>query len=76
MKCYIRRCGLDQENKRIWKDSYINPIEFYDKSKREWDYYFHWVCDKQEAKQFNTIEEAKWFIKTYNLKNCDVYKKY
>ena len=33
-----------------------------------------WVSDIIEAKQFESVKEARWFIKTYKVKNCEVYK--
>ena len=59
--CYIRR--------------YVNQIEDY--------CYFakhfgtndnHWVLTKSEAKQFWNVRDAKWTIKNYKLKNCEVEK--
>ena len=62
MKCYIRRYDtkLDQ-----WKDTYLAP---------RYNYTTHWVCDRREATLFNSVKEARDFIKKHNLKNCDVYK--
>lgn len=72
MKCYIRRCKYDNENKLIWLDTYLKP--YYDERKQEYTHITHWVCDRKEATIFNTVKEAKWIIKTYKLKNCEVYK--
>ena len=59
MKCYIRRIQLDRET---WFDKNIS------------EYRNHWVMFRQEAKQFGSVKEARWFIKLYNLKNCEVVK--
>lgn len=72
MKCYIRRCKYDNENKLIWLDTYLKP--YYDERKQEYTYITHWVCDIREAKCFESVAEARWIIKTYNLKNCEVYR--
>lgn len=73
MKCYIRRCKYNKEGEREWLDTYLKP--YYDERKQEYTYITHWVCDKREATIFKTMKEATWFIKTYGVKKCDVYKK-
>ena len=72
MKCYIRRCKYNKEGEREWLDTYLKP--YFDERKQEFTYITHWVCDKREATIFKTMKEATWFIKTYDVKNCDVYK--
>ena len=72
MKCYIRRYKYDNKNKLIWLDTYLKP--YYDERKQEYTYITHWVCDIREARCFESIKEARWIIKTYKLKNCEVYK--
>lgn len=67
MKCYIRRQQIINGEK-VWGDTFfarhlgisMNPN--------------HWVSLRQEAKQFDSVKEARWFIKMYNLKNCEVEK--
>lgn len=63
MKCYIRRYD---EKEQIWKDSWFN--------KHLWGEQNHWTIFKSEAKEFESVKEARWFIKMYNLKNCEVEK--
>lgn len=72
MKCYIRRCKYNDKNELIWLDTYLKP--YYDERKQEYTYITHWVSDIIEAKQFESVKEARWFIKTYKVKNCEVYK--
>lgn len=72
MKCYIRRCKYNKEGEREWLDTYLKP--YFDERKQEFTYITHWVCDKREAQQFGSVAEARWIIKIYNLKNCEVYK--
>ena len=63
MKCYIRRYNF-KEN--LWENSYF--------AKHLWGTKNHWVVDRQEAYEFESVKEARWFIKIYNLKNCEVEK--
>lgn len=63
MKCYIRR--YDKE-KQIFKDGYF--------SRHIGENDNHWVVLKQEAKRFDSVKEAREFMKTYKLKNCEVEK--
>ena len=72
MKCFIRRCKYNDKNKLVWLDTYLKP--YYDERKQEYTYITHWVSDIIEAKQFESVKEARWFIKTYKVKNCEVYK--
>ena len=72
MKCYIRRCKNNDKNELIWLDTYLKP--YYDERKQEYTYITHWVCDRREAKCFESIKEARQFIKKYKVKNCEVYK--
>lgn len=72
MKCYIRRCKYNDKNKLVWLDTYLKP--YYDEKKQEYTYITHWVCDIREARCFKSIKEARTFIKTYKVKNCEVYK--
>lgn len=62
MKCYIRRYYKDEQE---WGFGYLAG---------HYGFMNHWVMDKREAKQFESVKEARWFIKTYNLKNCEVEK--
>lgn len=63
MKCYIRRYEIVDGEKQ-YKDSYFNKnIGFQN----------HWT-PQREARLFESILEAKWIIKLYRLKNCEVYK--
>lgn len=59
MKCYIRRI---QKDKETWFQKHL------------WENKNHWVIFRQEAKEFGSVKEARWFIKMYNLKNCEVEK--
>jgi len=34
----------------------------------------HWVFTKEEAKLFLSVKEARYMIKKYNIKNCEVEK--
>ena len=62
MKCYIRRYNKDEKE---WGFGYLaEHHSFMD----------HWVMDKREAKQFQSVKEARWFIKIYKIKNCEVEK--
>lgn len=63
MKCYIRR--YDNKNE-IWGDSWF--------VKHLWKDQNHWTIFRNEAKEFESVKEARWFIKFYNLKNCEVEK--
>lgn len=72
MKCYIRRCKYNDKNELVWLNAYLKP--YYDERKQEYTYITHWVCDIREAKCFESVKEARTFIKTYKLKNCEVYK--
>ena len=63
MKCCIRRYD---EEKEEFKDSYFD--------KRLWGNQNHWVILRQDAKIFNSVSEANFFIKMYKLKNAKVYK--
>lgn len=72
MKCYIRRCKYNDKNELIWLDTYLRP--YYDERKQEYTYITHWVSDIREARCFESIKEARQFIKKYKLKNCEVYK--
>lgn len=72
MKCYIRRCKHNDKNELIWLHTYLKP--YYDERKQEYTYITHWVCDRRESKCFKSIKEARTFIKTYKVKNCEVYK--
>lgn len=63
MKCWIRR--YDNEEK-IFKDSWF--------VRHLWGKQNHWTIFKDEALEFESVKEARWFIKMYNLKNCEVEK--
>ena len=63
MICYIRR--YDNE-KNEYKDSYFD--------KHLWGNQNHWVWLRQDAKIFNSVTEANFFIKMNNLKNARVFK--
>ena len=59
MKCYIRRIQKD-------KETYF--------ARHLWNYKNHWTIFRKEAKEFGSVKEANWFIKLYELKNCEVVK--
>lgn len=59
MNCYIKRY-----NEKIEKYSYFN--------KHLKDGFNHWVQKKEEAKLFDSVKEARWIIKHYKLKKCDI----
>ena len=59
MKCYLRRIQKDRET---WFARHL------------WENKNHWVMFKEEAKEFGNVKEARWFIKFYNIKNCEVIK--
>lgn len=59
MKCYIRRIQNDKEC-------------FF--AKHLWENKNHWVIFREEAKEFGSVKEAKWFINFYKIKNCEVVK--
>ena len=63
MKCYIRRYDNEEQ---IWKDSWLN--------RHLWGTQNHWVTTREGAKRFGSVKEARWFIKMYKLKNCEVEK--
>lgn len=63
MKCYIRRYN---EKENTWLDSWF--------CKHLWGTQNHWATFKGEAKQFESVKEARAFIKMYKLKNCEVEK--
>lgn len=71
MKCYIRRYNKDEKE---WGFGYLKPVEYYDRSDKQNKYYIHWVADKKESMTFNSVKEARWFIKIYKIKNCEVEK--
>lgn len=62
MKCVIRR--YDKVNQE-WKEGYFA---------RNCGFQNHWVCDITEAMKFESVKEARWYIKTYKIKNCEVEK--
>lgn len=59
MKCYLRRIQNEKET-------------FF--AKHLWENKNHWVVAKEEAKEFGNVKEAKWFVKFYKIKNCEVVK--
>lgn len=61
MKCCIRRYDTREQT---WKDGWF--------VKHLWDTENHWTIFKNEAKKFETVKEARNFIKTHKLKNCGV----
>ena len=63
MKCCIRRYD---EEKEEFKDSYFD--------KHLWGNQNHWVILRQDAKIFNSVAEANFFIKMYKLKNVKIFK--
>ena len=65
MKCYIRR--YDNENK-VWKDSWFRKHIGIPMCPN------HWTIFKSEAKEFDSVKEARWYINFYKLKNCEVEK--
>lgn len=59
MNYYIRRIQTDRET-------------FF--ARHLWENKNHWVIFRDEAKTFGNKKEANWFIKFYDLKNCEVIK--
>jgi hypothetical protein len=59
MKCYIRKIQTGTET------FYARHIGYNQN---------HWVIEKREAQQFGSVAEARWIIKQYDLKNCEVRK--
>ena len=61
MKCYIKTNCMNKDMyfaKHIGLDICPN----------------HWVLNKDEAKLFDSVEQARKAIKKYNLKRCEVEK--
>lgn len=61
MRCYVRK--------------YNEKLDRYSYFAKNWgENENHWVQLKQEAREFNNVKEARWAIKKYRLKNCEVEK--
>ena len=67
MKCLLKRCKINDKNEKIIKGYFSKYLGFNGCK-------IHWVQDRQEAKLFKSVKEARDMIRINKIKNVEVEK--